>query len=308
VSESASFAALGTTAVVAVSEPGALAAARALLAEQLDALEQACSRFRDDSELATVNACAGDRVHISELLAENLAVALEAARTTDGIVDPTLGSELRSAGYDRTFALVRVRDRWALQPLARRTASWHEIELDTEACTLRVPRGIELDLGATAKALAADRAAVTIATETGAGVLVSLGGDIAVAGPPPPEGWSVRIADDHAAPLDARGPSVSISGGGLATSSTLGRSWQTNHGSAHHIIDPRTRRPAVTPWSTVTVAAATCADANVAATAAIVLADEAAGWLAERHLPARLVRGGGTVTRTANWPAEELTA
>jgi FAD:protein FMN transferase len=308
VSESASFAALGTTAVVAVAEPGALAAARALLAEQLEALEQACSRFRDDSELATVNARAGDRLQISELLAKNLAVALEAARTTDGIVDPTLGSELRSAGYDRTFALVRRRGRWALQPLARRTASWREIELDTEACTLRVPRGIELDLGATAKALAADRAAVTIATETGAGVLVSLGGDIAVAGPPPPEGWSVRIADDHAAPLDARGPSVSISGGGLATSSTLGRSWQTDRGRAHHIIDPRTRRPAVTPWSTVTVAAATCADANVAATAAIVLAGEAAGWLAERRLPARLVRGDGTVTGTANWPAEELTA
>jgi len=308
VSGSASFAALGTTAVVAVTDAGAIPAACALLTEQLDALDQACSRFRDDSELAGVNAHAGRTIHISSLLTDTLAVALEAARTTGGIVDPALGAELRAAGYDRTFALVRARDRWTIQPLARRTQSWREVQLDVEQQTVRVPYGVELDLGATAKALAADRAAVAIAAETGTGVLVSLGGDIAVAGPPPPEGWSVRIAHDHGAPLDTPGPSVSISGGGLATSSTLERSWQTDRGSAHHIIDPRSRRPAVTPWSTVTVAAATCVDANVAATAAIVLADQAAGWLAERRLPARLVRGDGTVTIVANWPVEELTA
>lgn len=308
-SGSASFAALGTTAVVAVSKKRALPAACALLTEQLDALDRACSRFRNDSELTRVNARAGRTNHISKLLSENVAVALEAAQTTSGIVDPTLGAELRAAGYDRTFALVRARDRWTVQPPARHTrSSWREVQLDIEQQTLRVPYGIELDLGATAKALAADRAAVAIAAETGTGVLVSLGGDIAVAGPPPPEGWSVRIADDHKAPLDTPGPSVSISGGGLATSSTLERNWQTDRGRAHHIIDPRSLRPAVTPWSTVTVAAATCVDANIAATAAIVLADEAAGWLAERRLPARLVRGDGAVAIVANWPVEELSA
>jgi thiamine biosynthesis lipoprotein len=71
----------------------------------------------------------------------------------------------------------------------------------------------------------------------------------------------------------------------------------------HHILDPRSGEPARTPWRTVSVAAATCADANVASTAAIVLGDDAPGWLAERNLPARLVRLDGTVSVQGGWPS-----
>lgn len=302
--ESASFAALGTTAFVAVTDRGVLPAARTLLRREIERLDEACSRFRQDSELTRANLRAGSTVQISELLAQAVAVALAAARATAGLVEPTLGGDLRAAGYDRTFALVRARERWTLRPVPPRTASWREVELDRERRLLRVPEGVELDLGATAKAWAADRAAGAIATRTGAGVLVSLGGDIAVAGPPPAEGWSVRIADDHTAPLDAPGPAVAIAGGGLATSSTCVRRWRTDRGDTHHIVDPRSRRPAVTPWRTITVAGATCVDANVAATAAIVLGASATEWLAARRLPARLVRRDGIVRTTGGWPAE----
>ncbi len=301
---SASFTALGTTACVAITDVRALPAARGLLVRELDRLDCACSRFRGDSELAQVNARSGSTVHISKVLAETVAAALIAARATEGLVDPTLGGELRAAGYDRTFALVRARERWTLRPVRQRVASWREVELDAESLTLRVPHGVELDLGATAKAWAADHAAGLIAAETGAGVLVSLGGDIAVAGPPPPDGWAVRIADDHAAPLDAPGPAVAIAAGGLATSGTSVRRWRTDRGDAHHIIDPRSLQPAVTPWRTVTVAAGTCVDANVAATAAVILGVRAADWLAERRLPARLVHQDGAVGYSGGWPAE----
>jgi thiamine biosynthesis lipoprotein len=301
-STSARLDALGTTATLVVSDPHQLLAALDVLVTELKAIDAACSRFRDDSELSRVNAHAGEFVATSELFLDALTTAIAAARTTDGIVDPSLGAQLRNAGYDRTFKLVRARDSWAIEPLAPRRDLWREIEIDLDERRVRIPAGSELDFGATAKALAADRAASAIARRTGGGVLVSLGGDIAVAGQPPAEGWSILIADDHTLPLDTPGPSVSIERGGLATSSTTARRWRTDRGEAHHLLDPRTGQPAITPWQTVSVAAASCVDANVASTAAIVLGDTATVWLAERALPARLVANDGGVVHVGGWP------
>jgi len=237
-----------------------------------------------------------------------VAVGLRAFDTSQGRVDPTLGSELRAAGYDRTFTLVRERDTWAFAARARRDSPRHAVQLDTERRTLRVPIGVELDLGATAKAWCADRMAVLIARLTNAGVLVSLGGDIAVAGTPPPTGWPIRIAADHDTPLDGLGPVVAVAEGGLATSSTTVRRWRTDHGEAHHILDPATGAPAPTPWQCVSVAAPSCVDANVAATAAIVLGEAAPAWLEERALPARLERANGATVLTAGWPEDRRDA
>lgn len=303
----ASFRALGTTAAVAVEDASALAEARARLRAHLDALDRACSRFRPDSELMRLNARAGSVVEVGELLFRALRVALDAARMSDGLVDPTLGANMRAAGYDRTFTLVRQRGRWQVTRPAPCT-SWTQIELDRGRRAVRVPPGVELDLGATAKALAADDAARTIATEIGAGVLVSLGGDLAVAGLPPAGGWPVLVADDHAAPLSSAGQTVALSTGGLATSSTAVRRWPTDAGEAHHILDPRSGTPARTIWRTVTVAAASCVDANVAATTAVVLGEDALGWLGERRLPARVVHRDGSVLAIGGWPEEARAA
>jgi thiamine biosynthesis lipoprotein len=305
---SASFAALGTSALVAVTEDAALPRARTMLEVALSRLDAACSRFRPDSELSRANECAGRTVEISPLLAELVAVGLRAYDASQGCVDPTLGSELRAAGYDRTFALVRERDTWTFRSRPRRDSPRHDVQLDPELGTLRVPAGVELDLGATAKAWCADRMAVLIARLTQTGVLVALGGDIAVAGAPPPTGWPVRIAADHDTPLDRPGPVVAIAEGGLATSSTSVRRWCTDRGEAHHILDPATGAPAPTPWQYVSVAATSCVDANVAATAAIVLGAAAPAWLEERALPARLVRLDGATVRTAGWPDERRNA
>jgi FAD:protein FMN transferase len=303
-----SFPSLGTRAVLLTAGEEALGAARALLEEELAAIDRACSRFRDDSELARANTRAGEEVPVSELFADALGVALEAADRTGGLVDPTLGAQLRAAGYDRTFELVRARKGWSLQPVARPAGGWRSVELDRTRLMLRVPCGMELDLGATAKAWAADRAAQRIATETGEGVLVSLGGDLAVAGAVPPGGWPVLVTDDHASALDAPGQVVSMAAGGLATSSTSVRRWATDDGELHHIVDPRTGLPARTPWRTVSVAGWSCVEANVAATAAVVLAGRAPEWLEARGYPARLVGADGTVARTGGWPAEALAA
>jgi thiamine biosynthesis lipoprotein len=166
---------------------------------------------------------------------------------------------------------------------------------------------VHLDLGATAKAWAADRAASRLAGALGCGVLVGLGGDIAVAGPPPPGGWRIRVQDITGRPEDPpAGPAavVAIRDGGLATSSTTARRWRRGGDVLHHILDPRTGLPAAVHWRTVSVAAATCVDANTASTAAIIRGPQALDWLSNLGLPARLVDAAGTVRTVGGWPAE----
>jgi thiamine biosynthesis lipoprotein len=306
---STSFPALGTSALVAVTDRRKLPIAEMLLADEVALIDATCSRFRADSELARANAQSGSRVPISALLAKLVRIALRAAEATNGVVDPTLGSQMRAAGYDRTFELVRKRGSWTVGRVEPPTANWRDVELDDEQRTLLIPKGVELDLGATAKGWAADHAAHRIAAQTGDAVLVALGGDIAVDGPATSNRrWPVRIADDHNAPLDGEGPVVEITVGGLATSGTAVRRWVTDHGEAHHLLDPRTGRPAITPWRTVSVAAPTCLDANVASTAAVVLGEEGARWLEERRLPARAVRQDGSVVTLGGWPSEQEAA
>ena len=300
------FPALGTFATLLVTDPGALAPCRDLLAAELDAVDAACSRFRPDSELCRVNHARGRVVPVSPLFAEALAVALDAAELTGGDVDPTCGRSLARLGYDRDFAQARRRTSPLCRP-PKPAGGWRRVELDLSGPAVRVPAGILLDLGATAKALAADRAAAAISAAVGCGVLVNLGGDIRVAGEPPEGGWRVGIADDvrfdTSTATAEQQQVVTIGDGGLATSSPLGRAWRRGGADLHHIIDPSTGRPARSCWRTASVAAATCVGANIASTAAILRGERAPGWLDGQGLPARLVRHDGTVLTVAGWPA-----
>ena len=298
------FRALGTTVVVLVDRLGHLDDAVNAATAEIDAVDRACSRFRPDSELSRLSGSRGATVEVSPVLADALTVAFDAAHATDGLVDPTIATSLRAWGYDRDFVTIPP----GLPPLAlalHAVPGWRTVDFDPAARTIRVPDDVELDLGATGKGLAADRAAEAATRATGRGVLVSIGGDIAVAGPTPEGGWDVRITDDHASGPDAEGPVVSIESGGLATSSTTVRRWNRGEVTVHHIIDPRTGRPADPWWRTASVVAARCAQANAASTAAIVLGPSAEAWLAERGFPARLVHVDGTVTAVAGWPADE---
>jgi thiamine biosynthesis lipoprotein len=305
--------ALGTSAVLKVTDPAVLKDAREIVEADLAAIDRACSRFRADSDLSRVNACVGQMVAVDSLLIEALEVALRAARLTDGDVDPALGGALVLAGYDRDWRLMTAADGAAAQPhmQARQgpvhvhvRSGWRTIEVDREASAVCIPRGIQLDLGATAKAWAADRAAAAVHQATGAGVLVCLGGDIATAGAAPANGWRIHVSEDHRAGVDAPGQTVSIASGGLATSSTTVRRWCHGGKDRHHIIDPYTGMPTDGPWRTVSVAAGSCTDANIASTAALVRGCEAADWLSELGLPARLVGASGNVQPLARWPRE----
>lgn len=322
--------ALGTTAEVLADDPARLAVARAAVVAELAAVDRACSRFRPDSALSRLNVAAGTGpVAVAPLLLEAVRVALDAARRTGGAVDPTVGRAIRAAGYDRDLAAVAA-DGPAFVP--RPAPGVDGIVVDEAAGTIALPAGVELDLGATAKALAADRAARAalrasiIATgpgrrpgvhadprvagasvvepsgAAGAGVLVSLGGDVAVAGPAPGDGWPVGIADDH---RDRRPVHVvDVRSGGLATSGLTARRWRRGGRTVHHVLDPRTGAPVAPVWRTVTVAAPSCVDANTWSTAALVLGAGAPDALGRAGVAARLVAGDGTVVTVGGWPAE----
>jgi thiamine biosynthesis lipoprotein len=295
--------ALGTSMRLVVTRPADLVAAKDAADEVIRAIDEVASRFRPDSELSRLNAEPGRRVHVSPLLAKALSAALRGARTTNGAVDPTVGSAVRLAGYDRDFASMPA-DGSAVTLSLSHVPGWEAVEFDAASRMVSVPVGVEIDLGATAKALAADMAAAAAHDAMGmGGVLVSLGGDIAVAGDPPAEGWSVQTSEDSNAPIDDEEETVSIRAGGIATSSTTVRRWTRGGVVFHHIIDPATGQPADGPWRTATVVAGTCVGANIASTAAIVMGETAIAWLGAHRLPARLVDRHGVVHRVSGWPA-----
>lgn len=316
----AEWEALGTSAVLAVSDARALREGRAIVERELGRIDWACSRFRPDSELSRVNAHAGRPVQVDPLLMEALEVGMRAARLTDGDVDPTVGRALELGGYDRDWALLEPAPDpvWEGGPLrsvgvgrpvtrllARVRPAWERVELDRTRNAVRLPPGAKLDLGATGKAWAADRASRAVHAATGAGVLVSLGGDISTHGDPPEGGWAIHVTDDHRAGASAPGQRIVIHGGGLATSSVAVRRWGHRGETMHHIIDPSTGVPARGLWRTVSVAAMDCTDANIVSTAALVRGGAAADWVRSLGVPSRLVSHDGEVLTLGGWPVDD---
>jgi len=305
----------GLAASVVVTDPTRLEAAVPLARKVLDAVDLACSRFRSDSELVLHRAELEHGTVVTPLLATLMESALAAARWTGGAVDPTLGNDLISLGYDRDFAALRPTHGHQGQekdPAARRRVpGWQRITLDERFLT--VPADLTVDLGATAKAVAADMAAARIAVELGCGVLVNLGGDMATAGQGPEEWdidgvhgaagyWQVLVQDTPADPAQQ----VSLPAGhGLATSSTAKRRWQQAGVQRHHILDPRFGLPVEAVWRSASVAAPTALQANAFSTAAIVKGHAAPDWLRHERVSARLVDRQGRVITTAGWPAVE---
>jgi thiamine biosynthesis lipoprotein len=218
---------------------------------------------------------------------------------TGGLVDLTVGKRIEEVGYTVTFCDLPA-DGPPLELRVQRAVGWRSLAYDPVAHTVRLSDGVALDLGASGKAWAADRCADAVATRLGVSVAVDCGGDIAVRGPHPSGGWPVRVSADIGAD---DWQDIVIFDGGLATSGTTMRRWRRGGVELHHIIDPATGLPAQTPWALVSVAAATCVEANAAATAAVLRGERALGWLDAARLPARLVDVDGGVHFAGGWSA-----
>lgn len=318
--------ALGTYAQLVVDDDRAAGDALRIGQRLVTAVDETCSRFRADSDLSRASARAGEWVRVDPLLVRAVDAALHAARSTGGLVDPTLGRQLVALGYDRDLSLIRSASGpesphesapesapESAQPsrvaaMVRPAAgAWREVGTDPVGW-LKVPAGCALDLGATGKAFAADLVAEAIVAELGCSVIVSLGGDVAAATVREHVGWQVLVSDTEGGDLDAPGQVVVLTTGGLATSSTRHRRWSQHGSSMHHIVDPRTGHPAEEHLVSATVCASSCLEANAASTAAIILGQDAARWLADRELAALLVAADGSATRCGGWPAPEQVA
>ena len=279
-----------------VTDRTVLTHARQVVDSELDAIEIAASRFRPDSEISALAAADGVRTPVSPVLADLIEAALGAARMTDGDVDPTVGSAMIALGYDRD-----IDDISATAPLLASVTipvDWTHIEFD--GSSVRIPAGTLLDLGATAKAVAADRCAHLVHQQTGSGVLVNLGGDLATAGPAPDGGWHILVQDtDH----DPASQVTIGTDAGLATSSTRRRRWWRGGEALHHIIDPRTGTSVDPVWRSVSVAAGSCLNANIISTAAIIRGYRAPEWIAALGVPARLVDRSGAERFLGGWPS-----
>jgi thiamine biosynthesis lipoprotein len=287
------------TVRLVVDDGRVLRAAAGDLSALLARVDVVASRFRADSALSVANSRAGRPTPIPRLLLELVEAALGAAAQTGGAVDPTVGLAMRAIGYDRDIADL-IMDGPALA-VTTPWCGWRDVRLDREAGLLTVPVGAALDLGATAKAYIADHAARALSSRYDTGVLVELGGDVAVAGHRP-GGWCLDVAEREG----GDGQLVLVRHGGLATSTTTVRRWRRGGQPVHHIVDPRTGLPADGPWRTVSVYAPCALAANTASTAAIVMGEDAVGWLDTRGLAARLVGVDGTVITTGEWPQRRL--
>jgi thiamine biosynthesis lipoprotein ApbE len=297
--------ALGTSLQVVVTRPEHLRAAKDAADAVIADIDRTCSRFRADSEITRLHARAGEFVPISPLLLSALRAALRGAQLSGGAVDPTVGTAVRAIGYSRDFESVSS-EGGAITLTVGSVPGWRCLGLDEVTPSALVPAGVELDLGSTAKALASDLAAVAALDAIGdGGVLVSLGGDIAVGGDQPDGGWVIQVSESSDTPVGSGHEAIAIQSGGVATSSRTVRRWRRGTVGLHHIIDPTTGLPAEGPWRTVTCVAGSCLDANIAATAAIVRGFDAVEWLIERGLPSRLVGPHGVVVRTAGWPTRK---
>ncbi len=293
--------AIGTSASVVVEDPAAADRALDLLADDLAALDAACSRFRPDSELRRLERRGGRATRVSPLLFAALASACEVAVRTAGIVDPTIGSAIVALGYDRDLAEL---DGTAAPADATPgpAPGWWRIALDPAEGTVALPEGVHIDLGATGKAFGADRSARRIAATLDCGVLVNLGGDVAVGGPAPDEGWGVAIASRCTTAPERADDVVALWSGGLATSGTTARTWVRDGRTLHHIIDPWTGEVAPSTWALATAFGATCVEANGWTTAAVVWGEDAPANLSRHGVTARLVRPDGRVELVGPWP------
>jgi thiamine biosynthesis lipoprotein len=291
------FRTLGTDVELLVIDRAELETIAEHVLRVFDEVDRTFSRFRSDSELARFDWLPGMRQPASPLFLELLDLAVRAARETDGWFDPTIRDALEAAGYDRSIERIEAEGPGPSRP-ASNAGRWDEIMYDRERHWVCVPEGVRLDFGGIGKGFAVDLALRALASDHG-GVLLNAGGDLAVRGPVPDGGWRIDISADARTPVEA---TVALQAGALATSGLGRRSWLRDGARLHHLIDPRTGEPGMSPWRGVTVAARECTAAEVAAKTAWLMGDRGPEWLAGIGLAGRFAGVNGRVEMVGNWP------
>lgn len=268
------FRAMGTDvhAVLVGGEPSHVDTVRARIAE----LEVRWSRFLPDSDIGRLNGAAGRPVPVSGDTVVLLDAILTGYAMTEGLFDPSIHDALVAAGYARSYEeLVGTVPAVAAGAAAApgRSPGLGTLELDPEARTARLHRGVRVDPGAIGKGLAADLVVTALLADGVSGASISLGGDLRVCGEAPdPAGWGIEVEGPSGDTIGL----IGLGDGAVATSTTARRRWVTTAGEQHHVIDPRTGSPAASDLASVTVVAGRAWLAEVLATAVLVAGSEQA--------------------------------
>jgi thiamine biosynthesis lipoprotein len=252
--------------VIVVGVPDGFAGAAQ---DHLDHLEQRWSRFLPGSDVTRLNNAAGSPVEVDADTLTLLDAMVDAWQLTGRRYDPTVLPALIAAAYG---ASIVDEHRVTILPAGDlRVGGLAAVDIDHTRRTITLPAGVVVDAGGIGKGLAADLTVARLLGMGARGALVSIGGDMAMAGVPPhADGWLVTV--EHADAADGDLCTISVSAGGVATSSTRSRRWSRDGHAYHHVIDPISAAPSATDLAAVTVIARS-------------------GWLAEAHATAALMSG-----------------
>lgn len=263
------FRAMNTSVMLAAEGEGAIPgmyAAKTLI----DECEQRFSRFLPASELTELNHSAGDWLQISDELMELLQLSMQYHDETHGIFDPSILSDLKQVGYDRSMDEIQANGASVPSAVSMRTLhpAFREMSFDLAENRVRLPHGIEIDLGGIAKGWIVEKAAQLLHQYVEI-CGVSAGGDILFIGQPlDGTDWDVYLEDPRS-PAEMLAQ-LHIASGAVATSSIMKRTWSQGQKVRHHLIDPRTGEPAQTDWLSVTVISPSVISADVYSKAILI--------------------------------------
>ncbi|HEX8982895.1 MAG TPA: FAD:protein FMN transferase [Ktedonobacterales bacterium] len=299
--ERSSFHAMGTT-IVLVTREDATAEAYRIVRDLFTGWEQTLSRFRAESELSRLNMAAGFRRAVSPLLLKTLVAALDAARATRGVYDPTVQQRMLEIGYDRSFDKLAPSAPESIYARPAATGGWRQIEVDEYRHMVRLPAGVGLDFGGIGKGLAVDAALDALEQRGLTPALLNAGGDLAARGlPAGASNWAITVPGKDEAWV------IGLEHGAVATSGVGRRRWMQGERARHHLIDPRTGEPAESGMWSVTAIAANCARAEVAAKTALILGpDEGVRFIEEIHLGALMIPESGEWRAVGMWPRDGM--
>jgi len=282
------------------ADPDAAAASAQQLLHDIDA---ALSRFKPESEISRFNADPRATVPASALLRRAVSTAIAGAERSSGLVDPTLLSELEHAGYRESrvgVAPLPLADALREAPARRRAQPsleerWSHVTIDDEEGTITRPPGVRIDVGGSAKGLAADLAADLVARSKPDRFLIDCAGDLVIGGS---SGEPYEVGVEHPITgtlvLD-----LPYAKGAMATSGIDRRCWRGDDGAPrHHLLDPMTGEPAWTGLAGVTALAPTGAEAEIIAKTALLSGPDAGRSV--------LARAGGGVLLHEDGSAEEV--
>lgn len=295
------FSALGTTIEGGIrTEAKAAKMIFSQIERRVKSFEANFSRFKKSSELSLLNANAGQSVTVSKELMALLSAARGMWLMTEGIIDPTIGQALISAGYDKSFDRPENVSTRQVQPAPVQRRTMADVSLDEKNRTVVMPPGTALDLGGIGKGYLLDQLAVSLA-KISSDFWWSLGGDMVVSGTDEDgQPWTVGVQDPNNFEKDAFTVKPPTGRWGIATSGIAKRRGVRNGQPWHHIIDPRTGQPAHTDIMAVTVLAPQALAADVAAKTIIILGEiSGLAWLGRHeNFEALIIKSDGTTVTT----------